>query len=91
MSKEMKEIKERLDSIERMIGGNCCIARRYCTQDRIQFDCEIDFGIKLRPLNPPTAEEANRLYYMEQKFKALLYSDIKTMEQRINNYLRCML
>ena len=85
MNKDIKELKEKVNNIEKMLKGErCCF--RYPLSNLI--DCKIDFGLKLRPLYPTTASEAIRLQQTETVLMANIRQDIKSMEDKINHYIR---
>jgi hypothetical protein len=83
MNKEMKEVIERLIRVEDKID-RC----KFGYPQSHLIDCNIDFGLKLRPLYPLTVSEEIRLQQAEVRLNASIHREIKAIEDKINHYLR---
>lgn len=80
MKKELKEIKERLERIEKKIE------LPYPLKNLL--DCRIDFDLHIRPLYPLNTTQTIQIQQLENRLKSDIYTDIKNIESKINNYLR---
>lgn len=81
MNNDIKDLKERMERIERKLDHLPYPLRNL-------LDCHIDFGLKIRPLFPTTTTQAIYIDQMELRLKASIQEDIEKIEKKINNYLR---
>ncbi len=84
MNNDIKELKEKIENIEKLIKDYSPL--KYPLSHLL--DCHIDFDLKLRPLLPTTTIEAIYIEQMEIRLKTYIHEDIESMQQKINNYLR---
>ena len=88
MDKNIKELKDKVDNIEKILQEKYCPLRWSLSH---LLDCKLDFNLKLNPLCPTIATEAIYIEQMEIRLKASIHEDIKNMERKINDYLRLRL